>query len=86
MNFTDGRPLRLSDLRRGDTARLHAADLDADTAGLLQAIGLTPASALRLCQAGNPCIVQVRETRIGLADAVAQRIFVVRDRAEELKP
>ena len=86
MDLVHGPPVRLSDLRRGDTARVHAADLDTETTGLLQAIGLTHASALRLCQPGNPCIVQVRATRIGLAEAVAQRIFVVRERSEGSKP
>ena len=86
MNPVAGRPLRLSDLRRGETARVHAADLDAETAGLLRAIGLTSASALRLCQAGNPCIVQVQATRIGLAESVAQRIFVLREGHDQSKP
>jgi hypothetical protein len=86
MHPVDSRPVRLSDLERGDTARVHAADLDAETAGLLQAIGLGAASPLRLCQPGNPCIVQVRATRIGIADAVARRIFVLREAREGSKP
>jgi Fe2+ transport system protein FeoA len=86
MTTDEARALRLSDLQPGDIARLQGADLDADTASLLRAIGLTDAAALRLCQAGNPCIVQVRTTRIGLAAAVAQRIFVRREPFESEWP
>ena len=79
MTGSDERTLRLSDLRAGDTARVDLASLDPETAHLLRALGLTTAATLRLCQSGNPCIVQVRATRIGLSDRVAQRIRVVRE-------
>ena len=67
----------LSDLRTGETARVHRAAVDATVAGFLRALGLTHASELRLCKAGEPCIIQVRSTRIGLSRAVAGQIFVV---------
>jgi Fe2+ transport system protein FeoA len=44
----------------------------------LLALGLTSTSEFRLCKAGEPCIIQVRSTRIGLARAVARRIMVTR--------
>lgn len=69
--------VRLSDLQPGAVARLHDARLDAEARDWLHALGLTPESHLRLCQAGEPCIVQVRSTRIGLAKAVASGIYVV---------
>jgi Fe2+ transport system protein FeoA len=43
----------------------------------LQSLGLTKSSQVRLCKAGEPCIVQVRSTRIGLSRAVAGCIFVI---------
>jgi Fe2+ transport system protein FeoA len=71
------RPVRLSELRIGETARMHQADVEAGVADFLRAVGLTNASQFRLCKAGEPCIIQVRSTRIGLSRAVAGQIFVV---------
>jgi Fe2+ transport system protein FeoA len=71
------KPIPLCDLALGDTARVHQADVDSSTARFLRALGLTRVSELRLCKAGEPCIIQVRSTRIGLSQDVAQRIFVV---------
>jgi Fe2+ transport system protein FeoA len=70
-------PVRLCDLRVGDSARLHRTEVDVATAQFLRAIGLTHASEIRLCKNGDPCIIQVRSTRIGLSRAVARRVFVV---------
>jgi Fe2+ transport system protein FeoA len=55
---------------------------DAEARPLLRALGLLDASRLRLCKSGDPCIVQVRATRIGLSRAVAQQLLVVPDAAE----
>jgi Fe2+ transport system protein FeoA len=70
-------PIRLCDLRVGGLARFHEAHLDPDVCHLLQTLGLTKASQVRLCKNGEPCIVQVRSTRIGLSQKVAGRIFVI---------
>jgi Fe2+ transport system protein FeoA len=67
----------LSDLAVGMEARFHESRLDADACHLLSTLGLTRASLVRLCKAGEPYIVQVRGTRIGLSKAVAGSIFVV---------
>jgi Fe2+ transport system protein FeoA len=71
------RAIPLSDLRPGAIARVHEARLDADACQWLRGLGLTPACQVRLCQHGEPCIVQVRSTRIGLSRAVARGIFVI---------
>lgn len=71
------RAIRLSDLRVGAAAHLFKAPLDGDLSRLLRAIGLTLSSRFRLCQNGDPCIIQVRTTRIGLSRAVAAEIQVV---------
>jgi Fe2+ transport system protein FeoA len=70
-------PVRLSELRVGSRARFHEARLDPASSNLLRALGLTSACELRLCKTGEPCIVQVRATRIGLSMAVAGGIFVI---------
>ena len=72
-------PIRLADLAVGDTARLHQADVEDSTGRFLRAIGLTRTARFRVCRRGEPCIIQVRSTRVGLAQAIADRIFVVRD-------
>lgn len=70
-------PIRLADLEVGRSARFHEAALDEEARDLLRALGLTTDSLVRLCKQGEPCIVQVRSTRIGLSKAVARAIFVI---------
>jgi Fe2+ transport system protein FeoA len=69
--------IRLCDLAVGAIARFHEAKLDPEAFHLLQSLGFTKSSRVRLCKAGEPCIVQVRSTRIGLSRAVAGCIFVI---------
>lgn len=70
-------PVSLEALAVGALARFHATDLDPEACHQLRSLGLTAECQLRLCKQGEPCIVQVRSTRIGLSHAVARRIFVV---------
>jgi len=70
-------PIPLSQLRAGSTARLHSAELTKDDCALLNALGLTNRCLLRVCKAGEPCIVEVKATRIGLSRALARGVFVV---------
>jgi len=65
----------------GAVATLHEVR-DAEARPFLRALGLLDASRLRLCKGGDPCIVQVRATRIGLSRAVAEHLLVVPDRGE----
>jgi Fe2+ transport system protein FeoA len=67
----------LSHLETGTVARLQAARLASSDSALLRALGLTSRSVLRVCKAGDPCIVQVRTTRIGISRALADSIIVV---------
>ena len=70
-------PVRLCDLEVGHAGRFHTSTLDAEASDLLRALGLTAQSVVRLCKRGEPCIVQVRSTRIGLSKTVAGAIFVI---------
>jgi Fe2+ transport system protein FeoA len=70
-------PVRLSALAPGQMARMHGANLAAHDCALLRALGLTDRCLLRICKIGEPCIVEVRATRIGLARSVADGILVV---------
>jgi len=74
---TAGDPVRLSQLAPGQMARLHEANLTPHDCALLRALGLTDRCVMRICKIGEPCIVQVRATRIGLSRSVADGIFVV---------
>ena len=71
----------LSSLEPGAIVRFRGTHLDAGSSDLLRALGITRASQLTLCKAGDPCIVQVRSTRIGLSRAVADGILVEPDPA-----
>lgn len=70
-------PVALTELTVGALARLEGSDLSAGDVALLQALGLTASCRFRVCKAGNPWIVQVRDTRIGLAAEIARRLVVV---------
>lgn len=62
----------------GAVATLHEVR-DAESRPVLRSLGLTDACVLRLCKVGDPCIVQVRSTRIGLSKTVARCLYVVPD-------
>src|SRR6476646_11060686 len=72
---------KLTDLEVGATARMLDAAVDAELRTLLRALGLTDNSPLRVCKCGEPCVVQVRATRIGISRRIAQHITVVPDQA-----
>lgn len=69
-------PIPLSQLRPGDRARLHADGLRCDQCDLLNAMGLTEQCEIRVCKVGEPCIVQVNETRLGISAKLARAILV----------
>ena len=71
--------IALTSLPAGQTGRLHETSLDDQSVGLLRALGLAPAEAFRLTKAGEPCILEVGSTRIGVSRQVASRIFVIPD-------
>lgn len=76
MPHIDLEPVPLSCLRDGESGWLHAADLTCEDCALLNAMGMTDQCPIRVCQAGEPCIVQVHSTRLGLAAALARKIMV----------
>ena len=66
----------LSDLATGTHARLHEVHLDREAHDVLRGLGLTDTSTFRVCRQGEPCVVQVHATRIGLSRRVARQILV----------
>ena len=69
--------VRLSDLPEGATATFAEADVDPSTRRMLGSLGFTAACPVRLCKTGEPFIVRVRTTRIGLSRALAAAIYVI---------
>jgi Fe2+ transport system protein FeoA len=67
---------RLSELSVGTIAQLHEVHLDSEARSVLRGLGLTDASILRVCKQGEPCVVQVHATRIGISSRVARQIMV----------
>ncbi|MDZ4756422.1 MAG: FeoA family protein [Phycisphaerae bacterium] len=65
----------LSQLKRGDRAIIDFGDLDSHDTRLLEAMGLTDRSEVRVCRAGTPCIVQIEATRLGISAGMAAAIL-----------
>ena len=65
----------LLDLEPGTVAVLQCV-LDRQSHAVLRSLGLTDGARLRVCRLGDPCIIQVRSTRIGLSKVVAQSVYV----------
>lgn len=70
-------PVPLAQLLPGQLARFVRADLLDEDSQLLSALGLTQRCRFRVAKAGDPWILQVHGTRIGLSRAVAHRILVL---------
>jgi len=71
----------LTSVPLGTMVTLHEVR-DSECRSPLRSLGLIDSCRMRLCKIGDPCIVQVRATRIGLSRAVARCVFVVPDAAD----
>lgn len=81
---TGSAPVRLSEMAEGQMVRFHEANLNPQDCALLRALGLTDRCVMRICKVGEPCIVQVRATRIGLSRSVAHGIMVLPESSESV--
>ena len=85
----EARPL--TSLRAGQTAVVSTVTFESRDAALVRAMGLRPNALLRVCRAGEPCIVEVFSgcaaagggastttcaCRIGLSRPLAERVLV----------
>ena len=66
----------LTTLRNGCCATVHHREMSGDDCELLSAMGLTDHCRLRVCRIGEPCIIQVAATRLGLSSSMARQIMV----------
>jgi Fe2+ transport system protein FeoA len=79
---SDSPAVPLSSVAVGAVATLHEVR-DDESRTMLRSLGLHDACVMRLCKVGDPCIVQVRATRIGLSNAVARCLYVVPEAASD---
>ncbi|MEZ6171800.1 MAG: FeoA family protein [Phycisphaerales bacterium] len=71
----------LSTLPRGRVARVHMTHLPDRDAAYLRALGLRENSRVKVCQRGQPCIVEVLDVcnqscRVGLSRVLADKVLV----------
>lgn len=69
----------LIELAPQTVARIHSVGGAAGTVARLEALGLCAGRAVRVIKRGEPCILQVYTTRIGLASELARHIVVAAD-------
>ena len=72
----EGPMVSLAQLAGGARCRIAAMELQPADAQLLQAMGLTDRCELCVCRPGEPCIVRVNCTRLGIAGSLARKILV----------
>ncbi len=82
-----GRRVRLTRLRVGETGRVCGGRLEDEDKDMLRALGLRPDALVKLTRTGEPCIVQVLgphgcSCRIGLARPLAERVIVSVERKD----
>ena len=70
------RTIPLSQMARGQRGVLCTCELPECEGQILAAMGLTDACELRVCRRGEPCIIRVNATRLGLSAALARRLLV----------
>ena len=67
-------PIRLTQLTRGQSARLDSTTLDSGEGEALRAMGLRPECELKVCKMGEPCIVTIGSKAGGCRIALAKRL------------
>lgn len=66
----------LSDLPAGAICRVDAVSLEAERAARMAGLGISVGRQVRIVRAGEPIVVQVYGSRIGLAHALARHVLV----------
>lgn len=73
----------LLDVPVNSTCAVDAVDGKSDFAARLAGLGLSVGRAVRMVKRGEPMIVQVYGTRIGLARSLAERVRVSLDHQDD---
>ena len=77
MHLVSSDVVRLAEVPEGSTVRIVDTHLDAHSREHLRSLGVTPTSAVRVCKQGEPCVLQVRTTRIGISGSIARQLLVL---------
>lgn len=64
----------LAEMQVGEVGRVSGVAVDEADAGRLKALGVCAGRTLRVVSAGNPLIVQVLNSRVGLSAALASQV------------
>jgi Fe2+ transport system protein FeoA len=75
-SLTNGSATSLCDLPEGTVCRVDAVSMEGDHAARMAGLGISAGRQVRIVRAGEPLVVQVYGSRIGLARALAQQVFV----------
>ena len=73
----------LTTLSDGTCATVEHREMGGEDCELLSAMGLTDRCRLRIYRVGEPCIIQVAATRLGLSSKMASKIMVRPDQASD---
>lgn len=77
MHLVSSSVVRLDEVPEGSMVRVLDTHLDAHAREQLRSLGVTSSSTVRVCQQGEPCVVQVGTTRIGISGSIARQLLVV---------
>lgn len=69
--------MTLDQMPPGATGTVQLPSSDAADAALLRAMGLREGLPIRVCRTGEPCIVEVDGTRLGIAKDISVQVQVV---------
>jgi len=72
----EGPMVSLAQLSSGARCRIAVMELQPADTRLLNAMGLTDHCELCVCRPGEPCIVRINCTRLGIAGSLARKILV----------
>ena len=81
-SFTEIAYQTLVDLPKNAVCAVHAVDVSEEHTRRLAGLGLTAGREVRVVKRGEPTIVQVYGTRIGIAKSLAEGIRVIPNGAE----
>jgi len=73
---TPGPQIPLCAMNPGECGRIVSSRLGENDGELLRAMGMSEHCRLRVCRSGEPCIVQIDSTRLGLSREMTRLILV----------
>ena len=69
-------PTTLNEMATGDEAVVLATSSAVVEGPLLRAMGLEPGGRIRVTRQGEPCIVEIKGSRIGLSSEISRQVRI----------